>query len=78
MASSISIYDGSVRNSHGLFDTPFNNEGKLMLINPLFLTVIDDIGTAVNNAIQWAIGVSIFATAIMLAISIIAWLVHRS
>lgn len=34
--------------------------------------------TAVNQGISWAIKVSIFVTAIMLAISLIAWLVYRS
>ncbi len=44
----------------------------------IFAAFIEDLSTTVNNGISWAIKVSIFATAIMLAISLIAWLTHRS
>jgi len=39
---------------------------------------VNDLITAASQGINWAIKVSIFATAIFLAISLIAWMIHRS
>lgn len=44
----------------------------------LIASFISDLVNAVETGINWAIQVAIFATAAMLAISLLAWLVHRS
>lgn len=47
------------------------------MTNYILTSFANDLITATTQGIGWAIKVSIFATAILLAISLIAWMIHR-
>lgn len=49
-----------------------------MLSQLILMNFISELSSVATEAIEWAIKVSIFVTAILMAISLLSWLVHRS